>query len=469
MRTAVIGAGPAGLASAYTLAQNGRESVVIEKDSVVGGISKTVVKGDFRFDLGGHRFFSKNPSLNSFMSDLLGDELIGVGRKSRIYFDRKYFDYPLQPKNAIFGFGFSKAAGILASYLFQRFKRAVRPPTVKTLEDWVVDKFGRKMFELYFKSYTEKVWGIPCSELDAEWVAQRIKGMSLTKAIKTALLREKTDAPTTLLTHFTYPKLGIGRISERMAEYHAAAGCRMFLNAACVELRVDKNRVRSLVCEKDGNRFTVEADDVISSMPVTHLVRALKPAAPRHVLEAADRLRFRDFIAVCLMLDMDRVTEDTWLYIHEPHIPFGRIHEPKNWSPFMSPEGKTSLVMEYFCFKTDPIWTMPDEQIARMTQEQLEHELGFVRARDVIDYCVVRVPRAYPMYEIGFRKNLNVVLEYLKHFENLQLVGRNGTFRYNNMDHSLEMGILAARRLLGQEGDVLSVNRSEEYLEELRS
>lgn len=469
MRIIVIGAGPAGLAAAYTLVDKGANVTVFEKDSVVGGISRTVTKNGYRFDLGGHRFFSKNPELNLFIENLLGDELIDVGRRSRIYFKKRYFDYPLEPKNAVFGLGLPMAFNILCSYICQKITQPFKRKRIATLEDWVVDKFGYQMFRTYFKSYTEKVWGIGCDRIEAEWVAQRIKGMSLTKAVKSAFFTAKKDSPVTLLRQFTYPKLGIGRMSEVMAKAVCQKN-KLIMNSQVVNLVSERNRIVACIAkDADGRENDISVDECISSMPITQLVMALKPLPPSSVIEAAAQLRFRDFIAVAIMLNRERVTEDTWIYIHDPDISFGRVHEPKNWSPFMSPQGKTSLVMEYFCFKSDSVWGMQDAELAELAKYELINKLGFISERDCIDYCVVRVPKAYPMYQCGYRQHLNIILSYLSQFKNLQLVGRNGTFRYNNMDHSLEMGIRAAKRLLGDFQDVMAVNTSDEYLEEMRS
>ena len=469
MKVAIIGAGPAGLTAGYILAKSKTQVAVLEADKVVGGISRTVVDGEFRFDLGGHRFFTKNKEVNSLIDELLAGELIDVSRKSRIYFKNRYFDYPLQGRNAFFGLGMFTACQIVASFLWQRIKRPFTKKRIATLKDWVTDKFGSKMFELYFKSYTEKVWGIPCEKIEAEWVAQRIKGMSLSRAIKSVIFTAKKNQPVTLLRSFKYPKLGIGRISERMSE--AISGHNeVLLNSPVTGISADKDKITSISYNgPKGKNAEFFADQFISSMPITELLRAMKPLPPPDILQAAEKLRYRDFIAVMLKINKPKATEDTWLYIHEPKIEFGRIHEPKNWSPDMSPKDKTSLVMEYFCFEGDAIWNMPDDQLSELTQRRLIDNLGFITDQDVIGYDIVRVKKAYPMYELGYKQYLNKILEYLSQFKNLQIIGRNGTFRYNNMDHSIEMGLMAAKKLLGEEHDVFKVNASGEYLEEMRA
>lgn len=469
MKVMVIGAGPAGLSAAYILAENGIDVCVLEKEDFVGGISRTVVKGNYRFDLGGHRFFTKNQELNAFLDNLLGNELINVGRQSRIYFNNKYFNYPLEPINSVFGLGLLTAQHILLSYFVQRMKKMFVRKELISLQDWVVDKFGYKMFELYFKSYTEKVWGIPCDQIAAEWVAQRIKGMSMSQAIKSALMPAHKNAPLTLLRQFRYPQLGICRICERMAEKVNHRN-RILMNASVIGIKATKNMISSLVySDPAGKPVMIAVDNIISSMPITELLQIIEPKVPNELVQCAQSLRYRDFIAVTLMLDKDRITNDTWLYIHDSKIGFGRIHEPKNWSPSMSPDRQTSLVMEYFCFENDAIWSKDDKEIVDMTIRDLVDQLGFIQDSDVIDSCVVRVKKAYPMYEIGYKKYLNRILDFLSGYKNLQLIGRNGTFRYNNMDHSIEMGIKAAHNILGGKECVLEVNVSDEYFEEMRS
>jgi protoporphyrinogen oxidase len=460
--TAVLGAGLAGLAAAYTLTKAKKRVVVVEKASQVGGLSRTVVHNGFRFDLGGHRFFTKNPEIEEMVKNLLNNELVLAKRSSKIFMRGKYFDYPLKPLNALLGLGMRESAKIVIDYSRERLRSRRR---IVSLEDWVVANFGRELFNIFFKEYSEKVWGISCDRISAEWVAQRIRGLSLSVAIKDALLRINHRKPATLIREFLYPEKGIGRLAERLMEEVAPNpvlfGCRV------KRITHANGRILSVTAQNCDSEITVEANSYISSIPFTSLVKMLSPEPPEDVLRAASRLRFRDTVIVAVMVNKPRVTSLSWIYIPEKKIPFGRIHEPNNWSEAMSPRGKTSLVTEYFCFSGEKLWNMSDAELAQLTAEHLE-ELGFVKEKEVIDACVVRVPNAYPLLEVGYRRHYEVILDYLSHFENLQLVGRTGMFRYHNMDHAMETGIKAARNILGESHDLLTVNCTTEYIEEVR-
>ncbi len=460
--TAVLGAGLAGLAAAYTLAKAKKRVVVVEKDLQVGGLSRTVVHNGFRFDLGGHRFFTKNPEIEELVKNLLSDELVLAKRSSKIFMRGKYFDYPLNPLNALLGLGMRESAKIVIDYSRERLRSGRR---IVSLEDWVVANFGRELFNIFFKEYSEKVWGISCDRISAEWVAQRIRGLSLSVALKDALLRINHRKPATLIREFLYPEKGIGRLAERLMEEVSPNpvlfGCRV------KRITHSNGRIQSITAQNCDSEITVEANSYISSIPFTSLAKMLSPEPPEDVLRAASRLRFRDTVIVAVMVNKPRVTSLSWIYIPEKKIPFGRIHEPNNWSETMSPRGKTSLVTEYFCFSGEKLWNMSDTELAQLTAEHLE-ELGFVKEKEVIDACVVRVPNAYPLLEVGYRRHYEVILDYLSHFENLQLVGRTGMFRYHNMDHAMETGIKAARNILGEKHDLLTVNCTTEYIEEVR-
>jgi protoporphyrinogen oxidase len=459
--TAVLGAGLAGLASAYTLAKAKKRVVVVEKDSQVGGLSRTVVHNGFRFDLGGHRFFTKNPEIEELVKNLLSDELVVARRSSKIFMRGKYFDYPLKPFNALLGLGMRESAKIVIDYSLERLRSR---KSIISLEDWVVANFGRELFNIFFKEYSEKVWGISCDRISAEWVAQRIRGLSLGVALKDALLRINHRKPATLIREFLYSAKGIGRLAERLREEVAPnpvlLGCRV--------KRVDhaRGRILNITAQNCDSEITIEASNYISSIPITSLVKMLSPEPPEEVLQAASKLRFRDTVIVAIMVNKPRVTSLSWIYIPEKKIPFGRIHEPNNWSEAMSPRGKTSLVTEYFCFSGEKLWNMSDEELAQVTVEHLE-ELGFIKEKDVIDSRVVRVRNAYPLLEVGYRRHYEMILDYLSGFENLQLVGRTGMFRYHNMDHAMETGIKAARNILGEKHDLLTVNCATEYIEEV--
>ncbi len=463
----VVGAGPAGLSAAYILSQSKINAAVLEMSSQVGGISRTVVRDGFRFDIGGHRFFTKDDEVDRFFRDLLGEEVIWVNRASRIFYRDKYFDYPLKPANALFGMGVGTTARCLLDYGSLKVRNIFRRPDIVSLEDWVSNEFGHELFKLFFKNYTEKVWGIDCNHICAEWAAQRIKGLSLRVAVREALFPSRNGKVKTLIDKFMYPRLGIGRISERLAEDVEALGNEVRLRSRVAAVNHEGSVVTSVEVEAPQGRYTLPLKRLCSSMPLTELVLAMKPEAPAGVAAAARSLRYRDLITVNLMVKMPRVTDDTWIYIHDPTITLGRIHEPRNWSPDMAPPGQSSLVAEYFCFQGDEVWNMDDQALVDLTIRDLDRRLGFLKRDDVMDAFVIRTARAYPMYELGYEEPLRKVVDYVGSFSNLETVGRYGTYKYNNMDHSIKTGILAARNLLGEaRQDVFDVNRAREYHEE---
>lgn len=460
-----MGAGPAGLAAAHVLTSNGIPPTVYERSPWVGGLARTIERDGFRFDIGGHRWFTKNDAIHQFFVAVVGDELIEVDRVSRIYFEGKYFYYPLRIGNALAGMGLRRSIRALADALAVTL-RPLRIDGEATMEQAYINQFGRTLYEQFFKTYSEKVWGLRCDQVSGDWVAQRSKGLSLTTAIKDALTRSRGEIES-LVERFSYPRLGIGRFSERMAEDVRAGGGEIALNSRVVRVHHDGQRVTGVTVRTERGDLRVEGDAFISSIPITQLARAFRPPAPAEVIAAANALRFRELITVNLMLRRPQVTSDTWLYIHDPAIPFARIHEPRNWSPAMAPEGTTSLVCELFCNRGDAFWTAPDDVLIELAVKEFA-ELGFFDRQEVLDGFVVRAVRAYPVYTLGYQRHLDVLKRYLRRFENLQIVGRYGTFRYNNSDHSVETGILAARNLLGERHDLDLVNSAPEYLEERR-
>jgi protoporphyrinogen oxidase len=444
--TVILGGGLAGLSAGYVLTQAGERVKIFESGSTVGGLSRTVVKEGFRFDLGGHRFFTKDERIDTFVRRLMEEELISVSRTSKIYMRNKFFDYPLKPLNAIFGLGVPTTLRILGDYAAEKVLGLAKKTEAVSLEDWVVRNFGRTMFNIYFRDYSEKVWGIECSNISAEWVAQRIKGLSLAKAVKNAFFKFSGKDIPTLADRFIYPQLGIGRLSDRLRE-EIERSSKVFTDTTVVRINHGGGRIGSVAVKNHRHNAEAGGKDFISSLPLPGVVRMLYPAPPREVLDAASRLRFRDLVVVAVMVDRERVTDETWIYIQERCIPFGRIHEPTNWSRKMAPEGKTLIVMEFFSFKDDEVWSLDDESLVDVTVAHLE-KLGFIGKREVLDSAVVRVPKAYPLFDVGYRKHCEVISAYLGRFENLHVAGRGGMFRYYNMDHAIESGINVAERLL---------------------
>ena len=467
--TLVMGAGPGGLCSAYVLSKAGRKVTIVERAPFVGGLARTIKRqtdhGEFKFDIGGHRWFTKNDELNDIFREVVADELLMVNRTSRIYFDGKFVDYPLKISNALKAIGPLTSAQAMADYGRTRVMGKVKPTPIVSMEDAYIDQFGPTLYKLFFQRYSEKVWGLPCDQMSGDWVTQRSKGMSIVTAVKDAIVPSKGKV-VSLIDEFMYPRDGFGRFSERMADSITASGNDIQLGAGVTKVLRQGNRVTAVEVATDEGPRRVEADNFISSIPLTVLAKIVDPPAPKEVLEAADALTFRNVITINLMLKKRQVTSDTWLYVHDRNILFGRFHEPKNWSPAMVPgEEYTSLVVEYFCSFGDDIWQMTEEELVERTVKHLVEDMKFISRDEVIGGFEIRAPRAYPSYVLGYEKHLEKVKNFVSTLENLQIVGRYGTFRYNNTDHSIETGLLAAKNLLGEHHDLDQVNAEKEYHE----
>jgi len=459
----VIGAGPAGLSAAYDLVRCGIQPILFEKSGTVGGISRTENYNGYHFDIGGHRFFSKIEYINSLWQKMLGENLLSVQRLSRIYYKGRFFNYPLVPLNALTNLGPLESVLILLSYL-----RAQLRPNMEenTFEEWVSNRFGLRLYKTFFKTYTEKVWGIACNQIRADWAAQRIKGLSLMAALSNAILR--TQKARTLVDQFLYPLRGPGMMWKSFQQAIEAGGGRIHFDSEVLQIGSENGRVVSVSCSQNGQLFDMPADHVISSMSIDRLVRAFDPCVPSQVADAADGLSYRSFLIVNLIVRRRELFKDQWIYIHSPEVLVGRIQNFKNWSAAMVPDPEMSSVgMEYFCNEGDEIWTMPDAQLIALATRELD-ELGLAQGREVVDGFVVRQSQAYPVYDQDYRDNLQVIKGFLNGIQNLQTIGRNGMHRYNNMDHSMLTGILAAKNVLGEQHDVWNVNEDEEYLEEDR-
>jgi protoporphyrinogen oxidase len=465
----IAGAGPAGLTAAYELSKHGRPCVVLEADrTMVGGISRTDVYKGYRFDIGGHRFFSKSEEVNALWREVLGDQLLTRRRMSRIYYDRKFFDYPLRPFDALRKLGPVRAARCVASYLKAK-ARPIRPE--RSVEDWVVNRFGRLLFEIFFKTYTEKVWGMPTSTISADWAAQRIKGLSLTRAVLSTLVsgRGKTgDAVIkTLIDSFHYPRLGPGQMWEMTRDRVRGQGGAVVHDRRVVRVEHDGRNVRAFVAaDGAGREHVYRGRHYLSTLPVRHLVRALDPPPPAEVLRAADSLKYRDFLTVVLIVDRPETFPDNWIYVHEPEVRLGRVQNFKNWSPDLVPDSSTSsLGLEYFCFEGDDLWGMPDADLVALGRREIT-AIGLIEADAAVDGCVVRMPKAYPVYDDAYQEHLAVIRGWLRSLGNLHLAGRNGMHKYNNQDHSMMTALLCARNILGLGSyDPWRVNTDAEYHE----
>ena len=461
-RVIVIGAGPAGLTAARELARQGLSPVVLEQSGVVGGLARTETYRGFHFDMGGHRFFTKVEEVEKIWHDVLGEELRRRPRLSRIYYRGRFFKYPLKPLDALAGLGVREATRVMLSYVWWQIFPHEREDT---FEEWVTNRFGQRLFEVFFKSYTEKVWGIPCSTLRAEWAAQRIKDLSLRSAIVSMFLKPQTTIKT-LIEEFDYPRFGPGMMWRSVAEEIRKVGGSVRLSSEVIAIRGAGRRIEGVVISTDGHEELVTGDHFLSSMPVSVLVQRLSPPPPPQVLEAALRLMYRDFLTVCLIVDTAVLFPDNWIYVHSPEVKVGRVQNFKNWSPDMVPDpGKTSLGLEYFCNEGDALWCMPDAELIRLGTEELER-IGLTRGAAVLDGCVFRVPKAYPVYDAHYRESLATIRAFVDDFENLQTIGRNGLHRYDNQDHAMVTGLLAVRNLtLGEHHDLWNVNTDPEYHE----
>ncbi len=460
----IIGAGPAGLTAAHELAQHGIPAVVLEADKIVGGIARTVNYKGYLFDIGGHRFFTKWHEVNELWKKVLGDKFLERPRLSRIYYRKKFFYYPLRPRNALFGLGLAEAIRIVMSYTYSRFFPYREE---ENLEQWVSNRFGRRLYEIFFKTYTEKVWGVPCTEIRAEWAAQRIKGLSLSQAVRNALFPQQKPHVKTLIDKFHYPERGPGQMWETLAANLQAQGYPVLLERPVVRIRHDGEKVTGIVTRGRHGEEHFAGTHFISSMPIRELVKALDPPPPEAVRQAANRLRYRDFLIVSLVLNRRNVAPDNWIYVHEPGVKVGRIQNFKNWSPAMVPDpSKTCLGMEYFVFENDELWSSADEKLIEMAKRELV-QLGLARMEEMVDGTVVRMPKAYPMYDAGWAEQVQAVREWLAAaLPNLQLVGRNGMHKYNNQDHSMMTALYAARNILGEQHDLWAVNTETDYHEE---
>jgi protoporphyrinogen oxidase len=458
------------LTAAYELLKHGFSSIVLEADNTVGGISRTCEYKGNRFDIGGHRFFTKVDYVQELWHEILDDEFLLRPRLSRIYYRGKFFDYPLKPVNALLGLGPIEAVRIGFSYL----KAQAFPSRDEvSFEQWITNRFGKRLFQIFFKGYTEKVWGMPCEEISADWAAQRIKNLDLLTALRNALFGSMTSGKaemiSTLIDQFHYPRHGPGQMWEDCARQLEKGGTKLSKETSVIGIRHQDGRVQSLrVRDTSGHEEEVVGEQFLSSMPIRNLIHSLDPPPPREVIEAADSLRYRDFLTVALIIDKDDLFPDNWIYIHADELKVGRIQNFKNWSPEMVSDPKrTALGLEYFVQEHDESWSMEDADLIELGRREIA-ELGLASAEDVIDGTVVRMPKAYPVYDGNYQAALQVIREWLECLENLQLIGRNGQHRYNNQDHSMVTGVYAARNIIGESYDIWDVNVEADYHEEHR-
>ncbi len=467
----IVGAGPAGLTAAYHLAKNGRRAVVLEADpEYVGGISRTARHQGFHFDIGGHRFFSKSQTVEALWDELLPDDMLLRPRKSRIYYNGKFFTYPLRPFDALSKLGLWESSRCVLSYIRAR----MRPhPAPANFEEWVANQFGRRLFEIFFRTYTEKVWGMPCAEISADWAAQRIKSLTLGRAIVNSLLPQKSGAKkseivSTLINSFRYPRKGPGMMWEEAARRVKQLGGEVRMGCAAESYEaLPGGKWRVHYSEGGGKRGEVEAAAVVCCAPMAESVPAISPLL--QCAERAKKLRYRDFLTVALIMKDRGGFSDNWIYIHDPSVKVGRVQNYKSWSPEMSPDPeRRCLGLEYFCFEGDGLWNSDDEDLLALAKRELT-QLNLAPAEDVTGGCVVRQKKAYPVYDDGYAGNVAAAREELsqKH-PTFHPAGRNGMHKYNNQDHAMMTGLIAAENILAgkQVRDPWLVNADAEYLEE---
>ena len=466
----VIGAGPAGLTAAYELGKAGAPPVVLEATDTVGGISQTVERDGWRFDIGGHRFFTKVPEVEAIWHEILpAEDFLLRPRMSRIYYRGKLFDYPLKAMNALGNLGLREAVRCVLSYVLVR----IRPPKDQThLEGWVAARFGWRLYSIFFQTYNEKLWGVPATQIQADWAAQRIKNLSLMSAVVNAMLPKRNQKNiTSLIEEFQYPKYGPGMMWERCRDRVRELGGDVVMDAPVTCIERDDHGVVAVTAELANGPTRFEARHVISSMPLGALVRAIDPPAPAEVLAAADDLRYRDFVTVALVVPAEFSFPDNWIYIHSPDVKVGRIQNFGSWSPYLVKDGRTCLGLEYFVNEGDGCWTMSDDELVSLGQKELA-ELGLVTGDVVEAGYVVRMPKAYPVYDEFYKQNVDVIRRWLADaVPNVHPVGRNGMHRYNNADHSMLTAMLSVRNILGATPahDIWSVNVEDDYHEEQRT
>ena len=442
-KVAVIGAGPAGITAAYELAKAGIEVEVYEAGPDVGGLAKTIDLWDQKVDIGPHRFFSNDTRVNKLWLEVVGRDYKMVDRLTRIYYKKKFYYYPLKPFDALFKLGIGTAILCVFSYMKERIF-----PTKQdgSFESWVVGRFGRKLYSIFFKTYSEKLWGIPCSELDADFAAQRIKKLSLWEAIKNAVFGGKGNKHKTLVDQFAYPVGGTGMVYERMADYVNKHKGKVHLNSPVQRVLTENGRAVSIELKNGGQ---IRYDHIISSMPLTLMVNRL-PEVPENIKALANSLTYRNTLLVFLQVNAKDLFPDNWLYVHSSDLQMGRITNFRNWVPEIN-NGKdtTIVVLEYWCYNEDKIWNDPDSDLISLAKDEVR-KTGLIGDAEITDGYVYKIPRCYPVYSRGYKDRLKPVEDYLSTVPGLSVIGRYGAFKYNNQDHSILMGLLAAENIIAE-------------------
>jgi len=453
----IVGAGPAGMACAMELYKTGAGFRIVEKDDQVGGLAKTYRFGEFLTDNGSHRFITQNKYLYGFIEDILGEGWLKVDRFSSFYIKGKFYKYPVEWKDALMKMGPVTALRAFVDFLFSKAASRGREPS--NFEEYALSSFGRTLAEMNVLNYTEKIWGLPCRELSVDWAKQRIKGLTLWSLISNIFKRK--GGPKTLVSQFYYPEHGAGAIYEAIKKKIEGSHPVMFSKEP--EVISHNDGMITEVTLKTGEAFS--PNFLVSSVPITEFVGLLDPAPPDAVYDASRKLRFRSQVYLFITINKPQVSKDQWVYFPEEHIPFGRISEMKNFSARMAPPDKTSLFIEFFCWEDDEVWNKAKDELVEISTQWLER-LGFIKKEEIINAYHIKRKNVYPVYELGYKNNLRVVNEYLDKFSNLLYIGRPGRFKYTNQDHSLEMGILAARSIIeGKKYNLEDIGAESEYFE----
>jgi len=464
----VLGGGPAGLAASYILQKQGSAVTVVERDHTVGGLAKSFTHDGYILDFGPHRFFTKLEPVLQLWREVLAEDRVTVNRLTRIYYGGKYFNYPLKIKEVLLTLGIGESLRMVISYLQATLLPNSNP---RNFAEWVTARFGKRLFQIFFEGYTEKLWGIPCTEISADWAAQRIKGLSLGRAIRNALLGNDGKVKS-LVEQFEFPKLGSGQLYEKIATHLGEHHHQVLLNCEVLRVNHENQRIVNVVLRdrQTGKEWEEQLESAISSIPLSLLILQMHPAPPAAVISAAKSLRFRNTVLVYLFVEGENLFPDNWLYINEPAVQLGRVTNFANWSPFMLPgKAETPLCCEYWCDPDDQMWQAPEADLIAMAEADLR-QIRLIKSEKIRSGLVLRLSKTYPIYTGDYKEALATIRQYLSQFENLQVIGRYGAFKYNNQDHSLLMGIMAAENIQ-QPGkhDLWDVNSDSEYAEEVKT
>ena len=460
----IIGAGPSGLAAAYEVTSEGQKATVLEASGQVGGLARTMAFDGCLFDVGPHRFFTGNQEVIKLFDDVVAEDTLHVKRLTRIYYKGKYFNYPLSPVNALLGMGIFNSFATLGSYAKARLRHRLSPFEPRNFEEWITNQFGERLYKTFFKTYTEKVWGIACTEISSQWAAQRIKSLNLIQAILNALFGARKKVIKTLVDEFVFPRLGAGQLYEKMADVIEKRGGTIAMNSPAQKIIHKDGKVSAIITD-DGEEKSIDGDYFLGSAPLTQLLEMMDPPPPAEVMEASRSLRYRDHIGV--QLKMRGVPfPDNWIYIHSPDIRMARIANYKNFSEFMADGDDISPVtVEYFTFKGDDIWSMSDDELVKFAVDEMV-AMGTTQADQFISGFVVRSEKAYPVIDQDSEAKVDIIRAWISQFENFLPIGRSGMFKYNNQDHAIATGLLAARTALGTgDYDPWNVNIDAEYHE----